>query len=72
MLAAGYAERERIKQEQGSVLLFWFLLSALFASSSVLFSLLYIRPHSCHLKAIHLWVITVVALENSFFPRDFD
>lgn len=37
MLAAGYAERERIKQEQGNVLLFWFLLSALITSSSALF-----------------------------------
>lgn len=56
MLAAGYAERERIKQEQGNVLLFWFLLSALIASSSVLFSLLCIRPHSRHPKAIHISV----------------
>lgn len=39
MLAAGYAERERIKQEQGNVLLFWSFLSALITSSSVLFSL---------------------------------
>lgn len=72
MLAAGYAERERIKQEQGNVLLFWFLLSALITSSSVLFfPAVYQASFSSSESDSHMG-ITVVALENSFSLRSFD
>jgi len=71
MLAAGYAERERIKQDQGNVLLFWFLPSARIRSSSVLLlPAVYQASFPSSESNSHMG-ITVVALENSFSLRGF-
>lgn len=66
MLAAGYAERERIKQEQGNVLLFWFLLSALITSSSALFFPAVYQASFSSSESNSQMSFTVVAVENSF------
>lgn len=72
MLAAGYAERERIKQEQGNVVVFWFLQCSSyhkFLCSS--FPAVYQASFSPSESDSHM-AIAVVVLENSFSLRGFD